>query len=70
MTQFDDILTPEEVRKIFKCSQPLIYKMARQGRIPHFRIPCPGDGARKKNLIRFKKADVLAFLDEHYQPRT
>ena len=62
-----EILTAEEVRKMLKCSQPLIYKMAKQGRIPHFRIPCPGAGNRKKHLIRFKKSDVIAFLEKNYR---
>ena len=61
-----NLLNPRDVQKILKCSLPLIYKLAEQGRIPHIRIPCPGDGERKKSLVRFKKEDVLAFIDRFY----
>ena len=63
-----DLLDAKDVRKMLKVSLPLIYKLAQQGRLPCVRIPCPGEGSKKRqNLVRFKLEDVIRFIDEHYR---
>ena len=62
----NELLKAKEVAKAIKCSLPLIYKMADRGQLPCVRIPCIGKGKRKKTLVRFKKADVLAFIEANY----
>lgn len=65
----DELLTPKDVKRLFRCSLPWIYKASATGLLPSIRIPCPGLGARKKELVRFKKEDVFVFLESHYRKR-
>jgi hypothetical protein len=65
-----EILTPQDVRRVLKCSLPLVYKLASQGRLACIRIPCPGNGKRQKSMVRFKLEDVQAFIEQHYRPLT
>jgi len=62
----EPLLDAKEVKKILRCSLPLIYKMADRGQIPCVRIPCTGD-KNPKRLLRFKKADILGFIEKHYE---
>jgi hypothetical protein len=63
------LLDAKEVKKILRCSLPLVYKLADRGQIPCIRIPCPGIGTeRTRTMVRFKKADVLSFIEKHYRP--
>lgn len=64
----DPLLTPAEVKKPLKCSLPYVYKIAATGVLPAVRIPHLGDG-RKADMVRFKKEDVFAFIERHYQGR-
>ncbi|MCK4604919.1 MAG: helix-turn-helix domain-containing protein [Deltaproteobacteria bacterium] len=60
------LLTPKDVRKILKCSLPLIYKMAGRGQLPCIRWECPGVGTKKpRTTVRFKPSDVRAFIQKH-----
>lgn len=61
----EPLLDAKDVRKILRCSLPFVYKMADRGQIPSIRIPCPGD--KQKRLLRFKKNDVLSFIEKHYE---
>lgn len=61
-----ELLKAKEVKTILRCSEPLVYKLAARGQLPCVRIPCVGNGKRKKSLVRFKKSDVLAFIEENY----
>lgn len=62
-----DLLTPAEVKKLLKCSLPWVYKAASTGVLPCIRIPCPGVGKRRKDMVRFKRDDVFAFVEKHYR---
>jgi predicted DNA-binding transcriptional regulator AlpA len=62
------LLDAKEVKTILRCSLPLIYKMADRGQIPCVRIPCSGKG-KPKSLLRFKKIDVINFIENNYQGR-
>ena len=63
----EPLLDAKALKKLLKCSLPLVYKMAERGQIPCVRIPCPGEGRKKeRNIIRFKREDVFNFIEDHY----
>ena len=63
----ESLLTAQNVQQVITCSLPFVYKLAASGRLPAVRIPCPGNGTkRQRDLVRFKKADVLKFVEEYY----
>jgi predicted DNA-binding transcriptional regulator AlpA len=65
----EPLLDAKEVKKILRCSLPLVYKLADRGQIPCIRVPCPGIGKeRTRTMVRFKKSDVLSFIEKHYRP--
>lgn len=66
MNSGEQLLTAKDIRRLLKCSLALVYKLAEQGRLPCVRIPCPGNGSRKKTLVRFKPSDVQEFIQAHY----
>jgi predicted DNA-binding transcriptional regulator AlpA len=61
----DDLLDAKQVRKILRCSLPLVYKMADRGQLPCVRWECPGEGARKKTVVRFEQEAVREFIERH-----
>ena len=63
----ESLLKAKEVKQLLRCSLPLVYKLADRGQIPSIRIPCPGLGTRKKELVRFKRDDVMEFIQAHYR---
>ena len=64
----NDLITAQEVKKMLKCSLPLVYKMADRGQLPCVRWECPGDGEEKpRTTVRFKLDDIRDFVDEHYK---
>ena len=60
----DEILSPKEIRKILKCSLPLVYKMADRGQLACVRWDCAGTGERKKTTVRFE-LEAIRFFIEH-----
>ena len=65
-----ELLDAKEVKRILKVSLPFVYKLAERGQLPCVRIPCMGDGERARTVVRFKLADVQAFIEQHYRPMT
>jgi len=63
----NSLLTPKEVQKLLKCSPAWIYKAASNGLLPSVRIPCPGLGTKKKELVRFKQEDIFDFVEKYYR---
>jgi len=61
----EELLNPKDVKKILKCSLPLVYKMADRGQLPCVRWECPGEGKRKKSTLRFELAAIRAFIENH-----
>jgi len=61
-----ELLKPQEVKKLLKCSLPWVYKAADRGLLPCVRIPCPGEGERLKTMVRFKRNDIFDFIEKHY----
>jgi hypothetical protein len=63
----EPLLDAKQVKRLLRCSLPLVYKLADQGRLPCVRIPCPGKGQVKpRTLVRFKLEDLTHFVDQHY----
>ena len=64
----ESLLNASEVRRLLKCSLPLVYKLADRGQLPCVRWECPGEGRKKtRTMVRFLKQDVFNFIDNHYQ---
>ena len=62
-----DLLTPKDVQKMLKVSLSLVYRMAERGQLPCVRWEAPGEGKRKKTVVRFEKPAVYEFLETHRQ---
>lgn len=63
-----NLLTAQDVKKILRCSLPLVYKLAERGQLPCVRWDSPGKGTSKpRTMVRFKLDDVMEFINEHYQ---
>jgi hypothetical protein len=65
----DELLTPKEARKILKVSLAMVYRMASRGQLPCVRWECPmgEESKRQKTMVRFKKEDVISFVQKHYR---
>lgn len=62
------LFTAKDVSKLLRCSVPLIYKMAERKQLKVIRWECPGEGDKKsKTMVRFKKSDILDFIEKNYQ---
>ena len=61
-----ELLTAQDVSKLFKCSRAHIYGMAAREQIPCVRWQCPTNTGKKKETVRFKKSDVIEFLERNY----
>jgi len=59
----EELLDPQEVSKLLKCSLSWTYKAAEVGTLPCVRLSNGG----KKQLLRFKKTDVWALIERHYE---
>ena len=67
----ESLLDAKEVRRLLRCSLPLVYKMAERGQIPCIRWECPGEGLKKaRTMLRFKRSDIWAFIEKHYKEST
>ena len=60
-----ELLNAQEVARIFRCSRALVYRMADRKQLPCIRWECPGMGKKKRETVRFKKSDVIAFVEKH-----
>jgi predicted DNA-binding transcriptional regulator AlpA len=66
-----ELLDAKEVRQILKCSLPYVYKLVERGQVPCVRWECVGDGKDKpRTMVRFKRSDIIAFIEAHYAPTT
>jgi len=63
----DTLLDAKDVKKILRCSLPLVYKMAERGQLPCVRWECPGGGiSRPRTMVRFKLSDIMEFIENNY----
>jgi len=66
-----NLLTAQDVKKILRCSLPLVYKLAERGQLPCVRWDSPGEGTvRPRTTVRFKLDDILDFIDQNYRAGT
>jgi predicted DNA-binding transcriptional regulator AlpA len=66
-----ELLDAKEVQMILKCSLPYVYKLVERRQIPCVRWQCPGNGKEKsRTMVRFKKSDIIAFIESHYASTT
>lgn len=64
----EPLLDAKEVKRLLHCSLPFVYKLADRGQLACVRWDCPGEGEeRQKTMVRFKKGDVLHFIEKHYK---
>jgi Helix-turn-helix domain len=61
------LLDAKEVKRLLRCSLPFIYKLAERKQLSCIRIACPGLGTWKRELVRFKREDVISFIEQHYK---
>lgn len=52
----EELLTPQEVAGILKVSQSAVFKWAKKGVLPSYRI--------HEKCLRFKKEDIAAFVEK------
>jgi predicted DNA-binding transcriptional regulator AlpA len=65
MSMAMDLLTAKDVKKMLRCSLPLVYRMAERGQLPCVRWECPGAGNRKKTMVRFEQEAIREFIESH-----
>ena len=67
-TTVDPLLTAKDVKRLLGVSLPLVYKMAERGQLPCIRWRCLGKKNRRpKTVVRFKREDVVSFIEKHYK---
>ena len=60
-----ELLRAKDVRKILRCSESLVYRMADRGQLPCVRWESPGEGKRKKTMLRFDPEAIREFIESH-----
>jgi excisionase family DNA binding protein len=55
----EELLTREEVAKFLKVSETTVYRLVKNKQLPAIKV---GKG---KTFVRFRKRDVLAFLEKY-----
>lgn len=56
----EEILTSREARELLKVGRTKLWQMTRQNEIPAYRV-----GTGKKAGLRYKKSELLAWLDQN-----
>ena len=64
--QIGALLRAKDVKEMLNCSIPYVHKLVERGKLPCVRLPGLGD-KKKKTSLRFRKADILTFIQEHYE---
>ena len=65
--KMEQLLNAKDVARLLKVSLPLVYKLADRGQLPCVRWECPGEGERKKTMVRFELDAVRGFIEKHRQ---
>lgn len=63
----EPLLTAKDVEKILKVSLATVYNLAARQQLPAVAWNSPGCGKRSSRVVRFKKADIIAFIQSNYQ---
>jgi len=62
-----ELMTPQEVQGILKCSLAYVYKLHERGKLPAVVFPNMGEGNEKpRSMIRFRRSDITNFINNHY----
>jgi len=69
-TDTQALLDAKEVKRILRCSLPLVYLMADRGQLPCVRWQCPSATGKPRSMVRFKLADIQAFIEANYKKST
>jgi len=56
----DEILTSREARELLKISRTKLWELTRENLIPAYRI-----GTGKTSSLRYRRSELLAFLDQN-----
>jgi excisionase family DNA binding protein len=56
----EEILTSREARELLKIGRTKLWRLTRENTIPAYRL---GDG--KKSSLRYKRSELLAWLDQN-----
>ena len=62
-----ELMTATDVKKTLRCSLSYVFRLSEDGRLPSIRIPCRTLGTRRKELVRFRREDIEAFINNHYR---
>ncbi len=60
LNQADEILTSREAQDLLKIGRTKLWELTRKNRIPAYRL---GDSSRSS--LRYKKSELLAWLDQN-----
>jgi hypothetical protein len=61
----DCLLTAKDVKLILKVSLATVYNMAVRKQLPAVTWDSPGSGKRPSKVIRFKRLDILKFIENN-----
>ncbi len=64
--QVSDLLKAEDVRRMLNVSLPYVFKLVERQKLPCVRYPSLGEN-NKKDLLRFKREDILKFIECCYE---
>ena len=59
------LLKAKDVQRVLNVSLPYVYRLAESGKLKSVQVPAINASGRK-HVTRFKKSDVLKFIDNHY----
>lgn len=66
--ELEPLLSAKDVQKLLRISLALVYRMADRGDLRCVRWVCPGkEGRREKTTVRFKKTDIIDFIEKNYK---
>lgn len=60
VVQRDELLTSREARELLKIGRTKLWQLTRENIIPAYRI-----GAGKRSNLRYKKSELMAWLDQN-----
>ncbi len=63
-----EMMTPQEVQGVLKCSLAYVYKLVDRGHLPAWKGPSMGNGIEKSRaMVRLKRSDVVKFIEDYYK---
>jgi excisionase family DNA binding protein len=59
----EPLLTAKDVKRVLNVALPTVYKMVERGQLPCIQWESNGPGS--KTTVRFRKQDILNFIESH-----